>query len=147
MLTYSVTPLLIVIPSERDDAIRSKSLPIVWSCIHLMLSVTTCVVSSAVLWSLAGAVVIVDGVRSLSWISLAGVLRGVHLELSGLDLCSTAVGIGVFFFRGELLGEAEKLLGCSGATGVCGQSVHYIRRVGVACLGVHWLRAWSPVGV
>ena len=125
MLTNSVTPLLVVIPSERYDAIRSRSLPIVWSLMFDVVRDYLC------------------GIFCRFVVTGCGVL----LELSGLDLCSTAVGIGVFFFRGEHLGKAEELLGCSGATGVCGQSVHYIRRVGVACPGVHSLRAWSPVGV
>ena len=41
MLTSSVTSVLVVIPSERDDVIKSRSLPIVRSCVLLMLSVAT----------------------------------------------------------------------------------------------------------
>ena len=56
--------------------------------------------SSDVSWSLAGAVVSAAGARSLSWISLAGVLRGGCLLLSWLGLWSAIFGVGLIFFRG-----------------------------------------------
>ena len=68
--------------------------------------------SSDISWSLAGAVVSAAGARSLSWISLAGVLRGGCLLLSWLELWSAIFGVGLIFFRG---GGGEACVGGRGA--------------------------------
>ena len=86
----------------------------VWSCrffILLRLSVATCVLTSAVLWSLAGAVVIVEGVRSFSGMSLAGVLRGVHRELPRyVSRTVVVVDCLLGFFRRGLFNEVKELV-------------------------------------